>query len=97
MHSLLPDATTWALALSGGLLLTLMAAATGLPFMALAGQTLATARRRVFYDKCARQLAMLVAVLSLTSPCESTALKDEQDFQRTEKKLQMTKVQSLSR
>lgn len=64
MHSLLPDATTWALALSGGLLLTLMAAATGLPFMALAGQTLATARRRVFYDKCARQLAMLVAVLS---------------------------------
>ena len=31
------------------------------------------------------------------SQCEDPALGDEQDFPRTEKKFQMTKVQSLSR
>ena len=64
MHPIFPDATIWALALPGGFLLTVLLAAAGLPFMALAGQTLATVKRRTFYNKCGRQLAMLAAILA---------------------------------
>lgn len=85
MHPILPDATIWALALPGGLLLSLLASATGLPFMALAGQALATARRRIFYDKCARQLAMLAAILApftlfMTTLTVVRAMQMEQDL-----------------
>ena len=44
---------------------TFLLALSGLPVMAVAGQTLARMRQRSSYDKCGRQLAVLATVLGL--------------------------------
>lgn len=64
MFTILPDITVWSLSVPAGLILMILLACTGLPFMALAGQSLALSKRRSFYDKCAKQMANLAAILT---------------------------------
>lgn len=74
MYSILPDATIWTLALPASLVLILLLSTAGLPFLSLAGQTLAKAHRRSFYDKCGKQMAMLCALIAPLVLCISIAI-----------------------
>lgn len=72
--TLFPDAAVWSLALPGGIMTCLLLAMTGIPFLCLAGQRLAVARRSSFPDKLARQAATLAALAAVMLLAVSVAV-----------------------
>lgn len=64
MYTIMPDITIWTVSVPAAFFLLLVLGSIGLPFMALAGQALAVAKRRSFYNKCGRQMAKLTAILA---------------------------------
>lgn len=63
MLTIMPDITVWTVSVPAAFFLLLLLGSAGLPFMALAGQSLAVAKRRSFYDKCGHQMAKLTAII----------------------------------